>query len=243
MTGRAKTRPPVKKTRLSRSLQPQPNQWDALTEEGCFGLRSRMTSITRTNMPYRVLTEMSSPVEKRGDNRRGDHPRGDDRRGGNRQESRRDDHRADRRRPDEDRVSKPSGPLCPFCHRTKAQWPLSMCPECLVADHRHWNCPKKQCHGCYLYGHVAHCCPGNPKGEFYEPSYLPCVAAGEARLSRYRTPHASRCPASLFHTGNERRKPENYLLEPLCRLRHRQPTPGTSGRSHACHLPRRRGAR
>ena len=49
------------------------------------------------------------------------------------------------------------------------------------ARHRHWNCPKKQCHGCYEYGHVAHCCPGNPKGEFFDPEYLFRVAAGAAQ--------------------------------------------------------------
>jgi len=161
-------------------------------------------------MPYCILTEMSSPVEKWGDDRRGDHPSGDDRQGGNRRESRCDDRRGDRRRPDEDRVSKPSGPLCPFCHhhhQAEAQCPLSMCPECLVADHRHWNCPKKQCHGhgCYLYGHVAHCCPGNPKGEFYDPSYLPRVAAGEAPV--VKIPNALRIPVpSKFVPYWEREK-------------------------------------
>ena len=118
MTGRAKTSPPWRKIPLSRSLRPRPNQRGALTKGGCFGLRSRMTSITRTNMPYCILTEMSSPAEKRGDDRRGD-----DRRGGNCRDSRRDDRRC----PDEDRVSKSSGPLCPFCHRhhAKAQCPCA----------------------------------------------------------------------------------------------------------------------
>ena len=55
-----------------------------------------------------------------------------------------------------------------------------MCPDCLAPDHRHWNCPKKQCHGCYEYGHVTHCCLGNPKGVFYDPEYLSHVAAGAA---------------------------------------------------------------
>jgi len=158
-------------------------------------------------MPYCILTEMSSPAKKRGDDRRGDA-----RRGGNRRESRRDDRRDDHRRPDEDRVSKPGGPLCPFCHRhhAKAQCPLSMCPECLVADHRHWNCPKKQCHGCYLYGHVAHCCPGNPKGEFYDPSYLPRVAAGEAPV--VEIPNALRIPVpSKFVPYWEREKKAREL--------------------------------
>jgi len=99
------------------------------------------------------------------------------------------ERRDDRRRSDhhdapemEERVSKPSGPLCPFCyhHHAKAQCSLSMCPDCLALDHRHWNCPKKQCHGCYEYGQVTHCCPDNPKGEFYDTEYLSCVAAGAA---------------------------------------------------------------
>ena len=47
---------------------------------------------------------------------------------------------------------------------------------------------------------------------------------GKPRLSRYRTPYASRCPASLFYTGNGRRKPRSNLLTPSCRLRHRRPT-------------------
>ena len=135
-----------------------------------------MTSIIRTNMPYHILTEMFSSADRH---------RGDDCR---------DSCRDDRRRLDEDRVSKPSGPLCPFCHchHAKAQCPLSMCQECPVADHRHRNCPRKQCHGCCLYGHVTHCCPGNPKGEFYAPRYLPHVAVGEAPVAKI--PNALRIP-------------------------------------------------
>ena len=85
-----------------------------------------------------------------------------------------------------------------------------MCPECLVADHCHWNCPKKQCHGCYLYSHVAHCCPGNTKGEFYDPSYLPRVAAGEAPV--VKIPNALRIPVpSKFVPYWEREKKAKEL--------------------------------
>ena len=76
------------------------------------------------------------------------------------------------------------------------------------------------------------------KENFMTPHICLVSLQGKPRLSRYRTPYASRCPASLFHTGNGRRK-RSYLLGPLCRLRHRRSTPGTTGRSHACRLPRR----
>jgi len=85
-----------------------------------------------------------------------------------------------------------------------------MCPECLVANHRHWNCPTKQCHGCYLYGHVAHCWPGNPKGEFFDPSYLLHVAAGEGPV--VKIPNALRIPVpSKFVPYWEREKKAKEL--------------------------------
>ena len=71
-------------------------------------------------MPYCIITEMSSPVEKR-----------DDRRGGNRRDSRRDsrrdDRRDDRRRPDEDRVSNPVAPYARFAIATTPS-PNAPCP-------------------------------------------------------------------------------------------------------------------
>jgi len=188
-----------------------------------------MTSITRTNMPYCILTEMSSPADRcREDNCRGDDRRGDD-----------------RRRSDEDRVSKPSGSLCPFCHRhhAKAQCPQSMCPECLVAV---------QATGTALKGSAmgATCTAMSPtvarviqKESFMTPDICLVSLQEKPRLSRYRTPYASRCPASLFHTGNERRKPRSNLLRASCRARHPWPTPGTPGRSHARRLPHRPGVR
>jgi len=63
LTGRAKTSPPWRKIPLSQSLRPQSNQRATLTEGGCFGLQSRMTSITRTNLPYCILTEGTTAEE------------------------------------------------------------------------------------------------------------------------------------------------------------------------------------
>jgi len=91
-------------------------------------------------------------------------------------------------------VKRAPHPLCPFCHfyHKKAECGLIMCVDCVSASHRAWNCPRKLCRGCHQLGHIYHCCPGNPTGEFFNPEYLPQIVLGAA--PKVETPNVLKIP-------------------------------------------------
>ena len=116
---------------------PVPCRKDVPVEVTLFVPPSQMTFIIQTNTPYRIVAEtlrkMSTASASSGERHRGDQCQDDRRRDDHRGEDRR---RSDRRdAPETDRVSKPSGPLSPFCYRHHAkamQYSLSMCSDCLA---------------------------------------------------------------------------------------------------------------